>query len=35
MKKTAVDLLDEQSKQAKAAWEAKFASQPYTIVDGE
>ena len=31
----AIDMLDEQSKQARAAWEAKFASQPYTIVDGE
>ena len=31
----ALGLLDEQSKQARAAWEAKFQSQPYTIVDGE
>ena len=31
----ALGLLDEQSRQARAAWEAKFQSQPYTIVDGE
>ncbi len=35
LNKNALSLLDERNRQARAAWEAKFKSQPYTIVDGE
>jgi hypothetical protein len=35
LRKNALDLLDEKEKQARASWEAKFKSQPYTIVDSE
>lgn len=31
----ALDILDEKNRQARAAWEVKFSSQPYTIVDSE
>lgn len=31
----ALDILDEKNNQARAAWEIKFKSQPYTIVDSE
>ena len=32
---TALEMLNEKERQARAAWEAKFKSQPYTIVDSE
>lgn len=35
LNKNALELLDEKGRQARAAWEAKFKTQPYTIVDGE
>jgi len=31
----ALDILDETNRQIRAAWEVKFKSQPYTIVDSE
>ena len=35
LRKKALEILDEQGKREKAAWEAKFKSQPYTIVNSE
>ena len=35
MTNTALEMLNEKERQARAAWEAKFKSQPYTIVDSE
>ena len=34
-KAKALDILDEKQRQSMALWEAKFASQPYTIINSE
>ena len=35
LRKKALEILDEKEKRQSAAWEAKFKSQPYTIVNSE